>query len=185
MFGKLRQFISHESGRPQVRFVVVFLAISVFLFSVYSFPYSEGSWARHWSDAYLRAYAHLAGWVLSIFERGIVLSGQNIVGRYSLRIIRGCDAVDAQILLVAAVLASPLHSWRWRIGGAIAGALLVLVANVARICSLYYIGLFLPSYFDLFHHEVWPLVLIAFAGGVFVLWSRMAQGHGEVGRAAA
>ena len=185
MFDKLRQALSRATRRPQVRFAVLFVVISFVLFSVYSFPYSEGSRPRHWCDAYLVAYAHLAGWVLSAFERGIVLSGQNIVGRYSLRIIRGCDAVDAQILFVAAVLASPLHSLRWRIGGAVVGFLVILVANVARICSLYYIGIFLPSYFDVFHHEVWPLLLIAVAGGVFVFWSRIAQPRGNVGRAAA
>lgn len=157
-----------------MRFVVSFLVIAGVLFSLYSFPYREGSWPARWSEGYLRAYAHLAGWVLSIFERRVVVSGQDISGRYAIRIIRGCDAVDAQILLVAALFASHVYSWRWRAAGALAGLAVITAANVARICCLYYVGFLAPAYFDFFHHEFWPLLLIVFATVTFVLWSRIA-----------
>jgi exosortase/archaeosortase family protein len=71
-------------------------------------------------------------------------------------------------------LASPTYRWRWRAAGALAGFLVIGVVNVVRICFLYGVGLFLPLQFDFFHHELWPLLLIALAGGVFLLWSRLA-----------
>jgi exosortase/archaeosortase family protein len=181
--GAWRAFVSREGRGPEARFVFSFVLIAGALFSLYSFPYREGSWPQRWSEGYLQAYAHLAGWVLSLFERGVVVSGQDITGRYALRIIRGCDAVDAQILLVAAVLASQVYSWRWRVGGALAGLAAITVANVVRICCLYYVGFVAPSYFDFFHHEFWPLLLIVFAAATFVLWSKIAAARGGAMRA--
>jgi exosortase/archaeosortase family protein len=176
MLGTSRKAISHGffTSSPGRTFAILFALIAGVLFSVYSFPYGPGSWGQRWSDAYLSAYAHLAGWVLAVFDRGVTVSGQDILGRYSLRIIRGCDAVDAQILLASAMLASPMLPWKHRIGGAALGLSLITVANVARICSLYYVGIYLPKSFDFFHHELWPLVLIAIAAGAFLVWIRVA-----------
>lgn len=181
--GPWRTFLVGPGRGPEVRFVISFLVIAGILFSLYSFPYREGSWPQRSSEAYLRAYAHLAGWVLSIFERSVVVSGQEISGRYALRIIRGCDAVDAQILLVAALFASHLYSWRSRAWGALAGLALITAVNVARICCLYYVGFLAPTYFDFFHHEFWPLLLILSATVTFVLWSKIAAARGGVVRA--
>jgi exosortase/archaeosortase family protein len=173
----------HIRHRAELRFVVTFAAIAGVLFALYSFPYAEGSAARRWSDGYLRAYAHMAGSVLSLFEHKVHVSGQDIIGRYSVRIVRGCDAIDAQILLVSAVVASSAYSWRRRATGAVLGFLLVTVVNVARICSLYYIGALLPSYFDFFHHEFWPLLLIVVAIAAFIAWSRMGIARAGVAHA--
>jgi exosortase/archaeosortase family protein len=172
--GTLRGTLSPRKWRVELRFVVSFLATAGALFFVYSFPYPQGSFGQRWSDGYLRAYAHLAGWVLSVFEPHVGVSGQNIFGKYPLRIVRGCDAVDVQILLVAAVFASHVHPWTSRLVGALSGLLLVTAANVMRICSLYYVGVFLPAYFEFFHHELWPLTLVALGAGAFIAWSRLA-----------
>jgi exosortase/archaeosortase family protein len=183
MLEKLKRLSLRLKYRSELRFMLTFLVMAGVLFSAYSFPYAQGGWAQRFSDSYLRAYAHMAGSVLGLFERGVAVSGQDITGRYSLRIIRGCDAVDAQILLAAAVLASHTYSWRWRIAGAVAGLSFITVANVLRICSLYYVGTFLPGYFDFFHHEFWPLILIVIAAGAFVFWSKVGHGGGRVERA--
>ncbi|HZU81334.1 MAG TPA: archaeosortase/exosortase family protein [Polyangiaceae bacterium] len=172
-------------ARPQLRFALAFGLVAATLFFVYSYPYADGSRAKQLSDAYLCAYARMAGWALSLFEHHVVVTGQNIVGRYSLRIVRGCDAVDAQILLLSAVVASHVHTWRWRVVGALAGTALIAIANVARICSLYYVGLFFPGSFDFCHHELWPLLLVALAAGAFVAWSRADLGAGRGRRAVA
>jgi exosortase/archaeosortase family protein len=183
ILAKLRGVLSRAEHRSELRFVLSFVVTAGILFSLYSFPYPEGSLGQRWSEGYLRAYSHLAGWVLAAFEPHVSVSGQNILGRYSLRIIRGCDAVDAQILLVAAVLASHVYSWRWRVAGVVAGFAVITAANVLRICSLYYVGVLVPAYFDFCHHELWPLLLIALAAGAFVLWSRVGSARGGIERA--
>jgi exosortase/archaeosortase family protein len=174
-----RGLVHRLRGKAEIRFVLSFVLIAGVLFSLYSFPYPEGSRAQHASDVYLAAYAHLAGWVLSLVEPHLVVTGQNIAGgRYALRIIRGCDAVDAQILFVAAVFASHVHSFRARLAGAAIGSTLITVANVVRICALYYVGALVPAYFDFFHHEFWPIVLVVVAAGTFLGWARIASSRG-------
>jgi exosortase/archaeosortase family protein len=175
---------AHIKARSEIRFVLSFVLLSGLFFSVYSFPYPAGSAARHLSDGYLRAYARLAGWALSLFEPGIAVHGDSIAGRYGLRIVRGCDAVDAQILLLSAFLASSAYSWRWRVAGAAGGLVLITVANVVRICSLYYVGAFLPGSFELVHHEIWPLLLIVLAAGIFASWLRLPKERGTPRRGA-
>jgi exosortase/archaeosortase family protein len=125
-------------------------------------------------------YARLAGGALALLEPHIVVHGQEILGRYGLRIVRGCDAVDAQILLASALFASRSYALRWRIVGALGGFLVLTMANVTRIACLYFVGANWPAYFDFFHHELWPLLLILLACAVFLGWARAAPGREEV-----
>lgn len=162
---------------PARRFALVFGIMSGSLLSAYYFPYANDTAMRGWLDAYLRGYAALAGGVLRWFEPTLRVEGQNIVGRSSLRIVKTCDAMDVQILFLSAVLAWP---GRRLVGGlvAAAGVLGLFVINVIRICSLYYIALVVPSWFDFAHLELWPaaMVVAAVAGFVaFTLWGRAAN----------
>jgi exosortase/archaeosortase family protein len=161
--------------RHELRFVASFVVIAAICFSLYSFPYEEGTLGHRWSEDYLVAYARMAGWVLRVFEPSIMVNEHDIVGRYAIRIVRGCDAADAQILLIAAVLATHVIPWLWRAAGVAAGIVLITLVNVMRICSLYYIGAFSPAQFDFFHHELWPLLLIALAAGIFVAWFNVVR----------
>jgi exosortase H (IPTLxxWG-CTERM-specific) len=159
------------------RFALVFALSSCALLALYYFPYPEGSWMKHELAGYLRAYAATAGAVLRWFDPSVVVRGQDIVGRYGLRIARTCDAMDVQILFVCAVLAWPTE-WRVRALVAAGGAAALFVVNVARICSLYYVGLWRPSWFEFVHLELWPAVIViaavaAFAA--FAIWTRRTE----------
>jgi hypothetical protein len=50
-----------------------------------------------------------------------------------------------------------------------------VLTNIARICSLYFIGIYRPKLFELWHIEVWPLILIAVAVTAFLLWTVWAN----------
>ena len=95
--------------------------------------------------------------------------------------MRGCDGSEVLILFSAAVMASHPHPWRLRLPGVIAGATALSTANVARICCLYYVGVRAPSALELWHLELWPLILSALAVGLFVLWSRWASARQTIG----
>ena len=167
-----------DDGTRRARFVLSFVAIAAGLFSIYCFPYAENGFSERVFGAYLGVYAKLAGSVLSIFDPHVVVSGPNIVGRFSLEIAKNCDAMEANILLLAAVLAFPSR-WGHRFAAAGAGLALLVFANIVRICSLYYVGIYFPSSFELMHLEVWPLLLIAFAAAEFVVltgWLRRSEG---------
>ena len=120
----------------------------------------------------LERLAKLAGSALSLFEPSLQVHGQDIIGRTSLRIVKNCDAMEAEILFVAAVLAFPT-AWPKRLIGALLGALLIAAINVLRIASLYQIGVHFPKAFEFVHLEIAPLVLVASAVAVFLLWATL------------
>jgi exosortase/archaeosortase family protein len=159
---------------PAIRFGITFALLSAVLLGFYYFPYSERGSIRPWLDGFLHHYAASAGFVLRWFEPHIHVTGQDIVGRYSLHIVKTCDAMDVTILLTSAIVAWP-SPWKRRVVGAALGIALLFVLNVLRICSLYWIGIAFPSFFEVAHLDVWPalilLVTIGFFGAV-AFWGR-------------
>jgi exosortase H (IPTLxxWG-CTERM-specific) len=162
-----------STASEQRRFALRFIAFGLPLFALYTFPYEENGMSEAWFTRYLSGYARVAGGALSLIEPGIHVSGQDILGRYGLRIIKSCDAMEAVILFMAAVLAFPA-AWRTRLIGVALGTLAIVTVNVIRICSLYYVGVYRQAQFEFYHLEVWPLILVASAGLAFVAWSRWA-----------
>lgn len=158
--------LTAQGGRP-VRFVVLFGLLSSVLLGFYYFPYPDQSPIKPWLDAFLNRYAASAGFVLRLFEPHLQVIGQDIVGRYSLHIVKTCDAMDVTILLVSAILAWP-SSWRRRAAGAAMAVLLLYALNVLRICSLYYIGILWPSFFEVAHLDLWPAIILVVAVGFFL-----------------
>ena len=67
--------------RVQLRFALVFAAVAGVLLSIYGFPYAEGGAVARVFEAYLSAYAHVAGALLSLFDRSVSVSGTLINGR--------------------------------------------------------------------------------------------------------
>ena len=170
-------------GSQPFKFVSVFMLTASVLLGIYYFPYAEGTVMKDWISSYLHAYAAVAGAVLHWLDASVRVHGQEIVGRYSLRIVRTCDAMDVEILFVSAVLAWPAP-WRCKAVAAIAGATMLLVVNVARICSLYYIGIYVPAYFQVAHHELLPALILVMAVGAFILFTAWAQPPSSVSSAA-
>ncbi len=153
------------------RFVVSFAAISAVFFCVYYFPYSESGLSETWSKAYLERYAGIVGFVLRVFEPGVVVSQNVISGRFSMSIVKSCDAMEANMLFCAATLALPGEAWRKAV--AVAGGLAALVAlNVVRLCSLYYVGVYLGRWFEVMHIDVWPMLMVVFATLDFLVCAR-------------
>lgn len=158
------------------RFALSYAAISGSLFAsyfVFTFPYS--GWPYALFTRYLHVYALVAATLLRAFDPLVSVSQNDIVGRTSLAIVRGCDGSEVLILFAGAVLASHLHSWRLRLVGVVVGIAALSAANVARICSLYFVGVHAPSSMELWHLELWPLILVLLAVGLFLFWGRWAS----------
>ena len=150
-------------------FVIVFGVTAAVLLAAYYFPYPAGTAIRRLLDAYLRAYAWMAGMVLRLFESSLVVVGQDIIGRYSIRIVKTCDGMDVNILLTSAILAWPC-ALRRRIIAVVEGIALLVVANTARICTLYYVGVYAPSSFEFVHLELWPAAILVIAVAFFLIF---------------
>ena len=142
------------------------------LLTLYSFPMAHGV-RESFFEWYLSGYARMTGLILKLSDPGIRVAGRQITGRASLTIVKNCDAMDVNIMLVAAMLAFPSR-WPLRAAGIAGGVALLLAANIARIVSLYYVSARWPRAFDVIHVELWPLALVVLATVVFVTWSRWA-----------
>lgn len=122
-------------------------------------------------ERFLSGYARAAGALLHAIDPTVSVSGNQISGRFPLAIVRDCDAMQVNILFVSAVAAFPSGLGR-RLAGASVGVALLVLANLARIVSLYVIGVASPDSFELAHREVWPLVLMAVALAIFLGFTR-------------
>jgi exosortase family protein XrtM len=159
----------------RLRFAVVFALSAGVLLTLYSFPYAEHGLRESGFTSYLGAYARFTAWIIRLFDPSAHVAGTDIVGRTSLTIAKYCDAMDVNLLLVAAMLACP-SSWKQRLVGIVAGVALISVVNVVRIVALYQIGVHAPRAFEFVHAEVFPLLMVVLAVGVFVVWSRWSRG---------
>jgi exosortase/archaeosortase family protein len=161
-----------------LRFALTFVAIAAALFTLYGFPFELFGAKQDWLHGYLAAYAQLAGGALGLFERGLIIDDTLIQGRFALQIVRNCDAADVNILFVSALCAFPAKV-RFKAPLVLAGVAALVAANVLRICSLYYVGVYAPARFKVVHEEVWPLLLVMWTVGVFVLCVRRLELQGQ------
>ncbi len=119
---------------------------------------------------YLKAYAWLASGVINFFGQGSQLSEVTITSpHFSMAIRRGCDAVEPTWLFCAAVLSYPGPPGCKAVG-ILVGVVVLQVLNLVRIVSLYFIGVYLPSFFNTAHLEIWPVVFIVLAIVMMVGW---------------
>ncbi len=174
----------NRSGRDirwaRLRFAAVFVLVAGTLLTIYSFPYAEHGIREVGFEWYLGAYARVAGAVIRLVDPTVRVSGADLVGRTSLTIAKNCDAMDVNLLLIAAMIALPAP-WKHRLVGILAGVGLLSVANVLRIVSLYQINIHAPGSFELVHAQVLPLAMVALAVGAFAVWSRWSRGGEPAG----
>jgi exosortase H (IPTLxxWG-CTERM-specific) len=106
----------------------------------------------------------------------VSLAGTTILSpTFAVDVRNGCNGVEAALILIAAILATPARGKAKLIG--IAGGFVVLQAiNLVRISSLYLLGYYDRELFDLFHSALWQVLIILVAVGIFVFWSvKIAQ----------
>ena len=162
--------------RLGLRFALCYALIAGAAFAIYAFPFELFGARSDWLAGYLHAYARLAGGALSLFDSSVSVSGTRIDGRYSLEIVRNCDAIEINILFASAVLAFPApFARRAEVLGV--GLSILVALNVARICLLYFVGLHAPGWFKVAHEEVLPLVLVAATALLFWFSTRRLHGN--------
>jgi exosortase H (IPTLxxWG-CTERM-specific) len=170
-----------DARRARIRFAVVFILVAGVLLTLYSFPYAEHGVREDWFSRYLALYASVAGSLLGVFDSGVRVVGNDIVGRVTLTVAKNCDAMDVSLLFTAAILAFPAR-WSRRLVGIVVGVAALTALNVLRIVSLYFVDVRWPAAFELVHAEVWPLAMVVSAVAAFLFWSRWAEASPPVGR---
>jgi len=121
--------------------------------------------------------AHTLDWVLSALgvdsrAVGELVTGSSGSSEFAIRVIRECTAESPLILLLAAILAYPCSARDKAVGVAL-GVPSILLVNLVRLASLFWIGLVRPDLFDSAHVLVWQSLIVLAVVGLWLLWVRL------------
>ena len=118
--------------------------------------------------------ARLSVLAVSPFDPHVIAYGkviQNPTSGFGVTIEAGCNAVEASIILIAAMLAFPAP-WRHKVLGAAVGILAVQSVNVLRIISLFYLGQWRMDVFEFAHLYLWQALIMLDVLVVWLIWIR-------------
>jgi exosortase H (IPTLxxWG-CTERM-specific) len=122
--------------------------------------------------AYLAANARIVNALLRLFAQDTHVSGLTVLSpHFAISIRRGCDGLEPAWIFCSAVLAFPARA-RSKLAVLPLGVGLILVMNVARILSLYFIGLKMPAFFPVAHLELWPAAFMVVVIAIWLRWVR-------------
>lgn len=123
---------------------------------------------------YTAFVARLAGSVLRLLGEPVTVTGCTISSpRFAVLIYNGCNGLITSLVFVSAVLAFPAR-WTVKAVGVVGGLLAIQLINQVRIVSLFYIGIFLPSFFNDAHIVVWQSIVIVAGVALWVAWAGRA-----------
>lgn len=112
--------------------------------------------------------------LVTVFDENVIAHGNVIrdnVSGFGVRIERGCNGLEAIIILFSAIFAfpAPLKS---KFIGFVIGFFAIQLLNLVRIISLFYLGQWNYSIFEWFHLYLWQALIILDALVVWLIWLR-------------
>ncbi len=157
---------------PRLRFIVTFLI----LLAAFEFTLLIDVVDKRVIVPFTASIANVSASVIRELEPDVHVSGTIIRAPcFAVDIRNGCNGVETTLFVIAAVLAFPTATWLMRAIGVIGGAVLIQLANLVRVVTLFEIGCRHRAWFDTFHLAVWQTAIFALAIGFFILWSRPAH----------
>jgi exosortase H (IPTLxxWG-CTERM-specific) len=157
-----------QGREPWIRFALIFgvLAVASEVFYYAVALESEGF------QSYLGVLAEISGAFLSLFGGGVTVHETRISDEFfAVEVAQGCDAIQVCSLLAAAVIAFPVEL-RSKIRGLVLGIAILQILNLARIITLFWIGVYFSRVFKTAHEVVWPGILITMTIAIWILWVR-------------
>jgi exosortase/archaeosortase family protein len=160
---------------------LVFALLSLLLYGFVYYPHEPTSLAARTLFAYAAWVARGSAWLIGLFGEPVGVTDDTLItGRFPLRIVLDCAALDVLALYVAAVLAYPAR-WFSKVSAVLLGAVFLSCANLGRILALYFAGVYAPERFDLLHEDVLAFAMVASALFAFAGFAAlMEQGRRQV-----
>ncbi len=153
-----------------LRFMLSFIAILAVLFVAEVWQPVD----RHVIAPFTDAIAQVCVWIVDRFDSHVFVVRNEIhstANGFAISIVRGCNGVEAVIILVSAMLAFPAP-WKHRLAGIGIGIFAIQALNLVRIISLFYLGQWNLVWFEWFHLYLWQALIILDALVVFLIWLR-------------
>ena len=162
-------------GRPEARFLIVFLTILGSSFTAIAL--------NPVNDAIVLPFtaivARVSGAALGVLGEPAVVTGCVVSSqRFAVTIYNGCNGLITSLIFTAGVLAFPAR-WTAKLIGVVGGLIVIQILNLVRILSLFFIGIYLPDYFNDAHIYIWQSLIIITGVALWVVWAhRFAMGDG-------
>jgi exosortase H (IPTLxxWG-CTERM-specific) len=155
---------------PMLRFFIIFSVLLVGLFTLEILQPAE----KYVILPFTSAIADLSVWIVKVFDENVVATGNVIrdsATGFGVRIERGCNGLEAVIILFSAIFAfpAPLKS---KLTGFVIGFFAIQLLNLVRIISLFYLGQWNYTAFEWFHLYLWQALIILDALVVWLIWLR-------------
>jgi len=153
-----------------IRFFILFTVLLVGLFTLEILQPVE----KHVILPFTSFIADISVWIIKLFDDGVAAHANVIrdtASGFGVRIERGCNGVEAMIILFAAVFAFPAP-FKNKLIGVAAGFLAIQALNLVRIISLFYMGQWNQVAFEWFHLYLWQALIIMDALVVWLVWLR-------------
>ena len=152
-----------------LKFFLLFLVILGGLFAFELTPPGQ-AFVTPWTAILARLSVN----VITVFDPHIIAYGNVIQSQnngFGIAIEAGCNAVEACIVLIAAMLAFPV-SWRHKLLGLAIGILAVQGVNIIRVISLFYLGQWRTDVFEFAHLYLWQALIMLDVLVVWLIWVR-------------
>jgi exosortase/archaeosortase family protein len=167
---KTSQRVGEWAEKPVLWFVVRFVCFMAVFYGVMLIPTVD--WLMY---GYLAANAWISDALLNLLSFRTELNKTMISSAdFSIVVRRGCDGIEPAALFVSAVLAFPAP-WAKKAAGIVLGTLVLLLLNIVRIVSLFWIGVVARPLFAKMHLEIWPLLFILAAIALCAAWIRWVR----------
>jgi exosortase H (IPTLxxWG-CTERM-specific) len=153
-----------------IRFFVLFTVLLIGLFTLEILQPVE----KHVILPFTAFIADISVWIIQFFDDN-VMAVSNIIrdktSGFGVRIERGCNGVEALIILFAAIFAFPAPL-KHKFVGFVIGFFAIQLLNLVRIVSLFYMGQWNQVAFEWFHLYLWQALIILDALVVWLVWLR-------------
>jgi exosortase H (IPTLxxWG-CTERM-specific) len=157
-----------------LRFFIIFSVLLIGLFTLEILQPAE----KYVIIPFTSMIADISVWLVQIFDENVIATGNVIrdsVSGFGVRIERGCNGLEAVIILFSAIFAFPAP-FKNKLIGFFIGFFAIQLLNLVRIISLYYLGQWNYTAFEWFHLYLWQALIILDALVVWLIWLRTLPG---------
>ena len=150
---------------------MLIIGLFVFFISVFYVLWISDFGTKHLFEPIITFYAAASAKILAWLGYNTSVTGGTVIFSpvFNLNIKRGCDAIEATALFIAAVLSFPAPYGR-KIIGIVIGSFILVIVNFLRIITLWITGIKHPSLFNFMHDQIWQIIYIAIAVLLLILW---------------
>jgi exosortase H (IPTLxxWG-CTERM-specific) len=157
-------------GKSMIRFFVLFTILLIGLFTLEILEPAE----KYVILPFTSFIADVSVWIIQLFDDNVE-AFRNVIRNastgFGVRIERGCNGVEALIILFAAIFAFPAP-FKNKLIGFVIGFFAIQGLNLVRIISLFYLGQWNQVAFEWFHLYLWQALIIMDALVVWLIWLR-------------